>query len=85
MKASSAWLLGLFVLSSFFAPASAEGDVGGDRIVVIASFFTTCGLICPILSAIYADLQDRLGDRLGRGGGPVSISVDPDTELPPRP
>ena len=27
MKTSSAWLLGLFVLSAFFAPASAEGDV----------------------------------------------------------
>ena len=27
MKASSAWLLGLFVLSAFFTPASAEGDV----------------------------------------------------------
>ena len=27
MKTSSAWLLGLFVLSAFFTPASAEGDV----------------------------------------------------------
>jgi len=59
-------------------------DVVGDRIVVIDTFFTTCGLICPILSAIYADLQDRLGDRLDREVALVSISVDPNTDIPPR-
>ena len=61
-----------------------RSDVVGDRIVVIDSFFTTCGLICPILSAIYADLQDRLGDRLGKDVALVSISVDPATDIPPR-
>src|SRR4030067_759853 len=38
MKASSAWLLGLFVLSAFFAPASAEGDVG------VHPSCTVCGM-----------------------------------------
>ncbi len=61
-----------------------RSDVIGDRIAVIDSFFTTCGLICPILSAIYADLQERLGDRLGREVALVSISVDPNTDIPPR-
>jgi protein SCO1/2 len=59
-------------------------DVVGDRVVVIDTFFTTCGLICPILSAIYADLQDQLGDRLGKEVALVSISVDPTTDVPPR-
>jgi protein SCO1/2 len=59
-------------------------DVIGDRIVVIDTFFTTCGLICPILSAIYADLQDQLGDRLGKEVSLISISVDPITDIPPR-
>jgi len=59
-------------------------DVIGDRIVVIDSFFTSCGLICPILSAIYADLQERLGDRLGTEVSLVSITVDPNTDIPPR-
>ena len=59
-------------------------EVVGDRIVVIDTFFTTCGLICPIVSAIYADLQDRLGDRLGGEVALVSISVDPKTDIPPR-
>jgi len=61
-----------------------RSDVVGDRIAVIDTFFTTCGLICPILSAIYADLQEQLGDRLGREVALISISVDPNTDIPPR-
>lgn len=59
-------------------------DVVGDRIVVLDTFFTTCGLICPILGAIFMDLQDKVGDRLGRDVVLVSISVDPLTDIPPR-
>jgi protein SCO1/2 len=61
-----------------------RSDVIGEKIAVIDTFFTTCGLICPILSAIYADLQEQLGDRLGKEVGLVSISVDPNTDIPPR-
>ena len=59
-------------------------DVVGDRVVVIDTFFTTCTLICPILGAIFSDLQDQLGDRLGRDVRLISISVDPLTDIPPR-
>jgi protein SCO1/2 len=59
-------------------------DVVGDRIVVIDTFFTTCGLICPILGAIFMELQELAGDRLGRDVALVSISVDPLTDIPPR-
>lgn len=59
-------------------------DVIGDRVVVIDTFFTTCGLICPILGAIFADLQVQLGDRLDREVRLISISVDPLTDIPPR-
>ncbi|MBF8257877.1 MAG: SCO family protein [Actinobacteria bacterium] len=60
------------------------GDVIGDRVVVIDTFFTTCGLICPILGGIFADLQEQLGDRLDREVRLISISVDPLTDIPPR-
>jgi protein SCO1/2 len=60
------------------------GDAIGDRVVVIDTFFTTCGLICPILGAIFADLQEQLGDRLDREVRLISISVDPLTDIPPR-
>jgi len=59
-------------------------DVVGDRIVVIDTFFTTCSLICPILGAIFMELQELAGDRLGRDVALVSISVDPLTDIPPR-
>lgn len=59
-------------------------DVIEGRIVVIDTFFTTCGLICPILSAIYADLQEQLGDRLGKEVALISITVDPNTDIPSR-
>jgi protein SCO1/2 len=59
-------------------------DAAGGRIVVVDTFFTNCGLICPILGAIFADLQDQLGDLLGRDVRLISISVDPLTDIPPR-
>ncbi|GAB4238002.1 MAG: SCO family protein [Deltaproteobacteria bacterium] len=60
------------------------GEVIGDRVVVIDTFFTTCTLICPILGAIFSDLQEQLGDRLERDVRLISISVDPATDIPPR-
>jgi protein SCO1/2 len=61
-----------------------RGDVVKDRLVVIDVFYTTCPLVCPILSATFSDLQDLLGDRLGREVFLVSITVDPVTDIPPR-
>jgi len=59
-------------------------DAVGGRIVVVDTFFTSCGLICPILGAIFADLQKLLGDLLDREVRLVSITVDPTTDIPPR-
>jgi len=59
-------------------------DALGERIVVVDTFFTSCGLICPILSAVFADLQDLLGSHLDREVRLVSITVDPLTDIPPR-
>lgn len=61
-----------------------RSDVLGDRIVVLDVFYTSCGLVCPILSAIMADLQESLGERLGKEVSLVSVTVDPLTDIPPR-
>lgn len=61
-----------------------RSDVLGDRIVVLDVFYTSCGLVCPILSAVMADLQDSLGERLGKEVSLVSVTVDPATDIPPR-
>src|SRR5512139_2333680 len=59
-------------------------EADGKKVVVVDTFFTTCTLICPILGAIFADLQDQLGDRIGRDVRLISITVDPQTDIPPR-
>lgn len=59
-------------------------DTLGERIVVVDTFFTNCGQICPILGAIFADLQDLLGVLLDRQVRLVSLTVDPLTDIPPR-
>jgi protein SCO1/2 len=61
-----------------------RSDVVGDRRVAIDVIYTTCPVVCPILSAAFAGVQDGLGDRLGREAALVSISVDPLTDIPPR-
>jgi protein SCO1/2 len=59
-------------------------DVVGDHLVVMDFIYTDCGTLCPLQSAILADLQDKLGDRLGRDVAFVSISVDPVVDQPDR-
>jgi len=59
-------------------------DVIGDRLVALYTFYTTCGLICPPLAAIFLNLQKRLGSRLGQDVVLVSITVDPVTDIPAR-
>jgi cytochrome oxidase Cu insertion factor (SCO1/SenC/PrrC family) len=44
-----------------------KSDVIGNRLVVINTFYTSCGLICSILTALFVNLQNKLGD--GRYGG----------------
>jgi protein SCO1/2 len=61
-----------------------KSDVIGDRLVIIDTFYTTCDTICPILSALFVNLQHKLGSRLGRDVVLVSISVDPGTDIPAR-
>ena len=59
-------------------------DVVSDRIVVIDFIYTSCATLCPMQSAILADLQDKVGDRLGRDVALISISIDPVTDKPAR-
>ncbi len=59
-------------------------DVLKDRLVAIDLIYTTCTVVCPILSAVFANVQNSLGDRLGKEVVLVSVSVDPVTDIPPR-
>ena len=56
----------------------------GDRLVVINFVYTSCGTICPLVSANFKRLQDKLATQTGREVWLISISLDPATDTPAR-
>jgi protein SCO1/2 len=77
-------LLDLALLDQDGRKVRFKSDVIGDRLVVIDTFYTSCDTICPILSALFVNLQNKLGNRLGQEVVLVSISVDPGIDIPVR-
>lgn len=61
-----------------------KSDVLGDKIVVIDFVYTTCTTVCPVVSALFANLQERLGPELGNEVALVSVSVNPLRDTPQR-
>ena len=59
-------------------------DVVGDNIVVMDFVYTTCTTICPVLSALFTQVQGKLGDAVGDEVTLVSMSVDPIRDTPQR-
>ena len=59
-------------------------DLLKDKVVIINSFFTTCNSVCPPMTKTLEAVQGWLGDRLGKDVNMISLSVDPDTDTPPR-
>jgi len=64
-------------------PVSLPEEVDDGRPVVLNFIYTTCTSICPVMSQIFAQLQNRLG-----GGHDkfhmLSISIDPEQDTPAR-
>ncbi|WP_207063469.1 SCO family protein [Motiliproteus sp. SC1-56] len=56
----------------------------GDKLIALNIFYSTCTTVCPVTSAIFAELQDRLGARLGEEVHLISVTVDPTTDTPAR-
>lgn len=52
-----------------------------NKPVVVDFIFGTCTTICPVLSAGYVNLQQKLGEDSGRVQL-VSISIDPENDTP---
>jgi protein SCO1/2 len=55
-----------------------------DKIFVINFIYTSCREVCPLSTARLSELQDKLGDSMGRDIFFYSISVDPETDTPER-
>jgi protein SCO1 len=59
-------------------------DLIKGKIVVISFIYTSCKDICPITTARLAQVEEKLGDSVGRDVHIYSISVDPETDTPAR-
>lgn len=57
-------------------------DVLRGKTVLISMFYTSCTDACPLVNDALAQVQEQLGDRVGKDIVLVSISVDPDTDTP---
>jgi len=64
--------------------AKLKTDAMADRLVVINFVYTTCTTVCPVQSALFAELQQLLGERSGRDVSLISVSVDPLRDTPLR-
>lgn len=58
-------------------------ELAADLPVMMNFIFTTCTTICPVMSATFSQVQERLGDGLDRVRM-VSISIDPEQDTPSR-
>lgn len=61
-----------------------RSDVIGDKLVAMTFTYTFCTTVCPVYNAIFSQLQDLLGDRLGKDVILVSMSIDPTRDIPRR-
>jgi protein SCO1/2 len=59
-------------------------DLLKDKVVIINTFFTTCTSVCPPMARTLERIQGLLGDRMGKDVRIISVSVDPETDTPPR-
>ena len=57
-------------------------DVIKGKIVVISFVYTSCKSICPLVIARLREVQDMLGDAMGRDIFFVSVSIDPIPDTP---
>lgn len=57
-------------------------DILRDKTVLISFYYLDCGTVCPLQNKVLAELQNLLGERLGKDILVLSISVDPARDNP---
>jgi cytochrome oxidase Cu insertion factor (SCO1/SenC/PrrC family) len=65
-------------------PVKFYDDLVKGKIVIISFIYTSCTDICPLTTARIAQLEDKLGDMVGREVFLISMTVDPKTDTPER-
>ena len=59
-------------------------DVIKDKIVLVSFIYTNCPDICPLTTARIAQVEDELGEMVGRDIFFISMTVDPERDTPER-
>ena len=59
-------------------------DLLKDKVVIINPFFGDCKGSCPMMHSSLMQVQQYLGDRMGRDVHILSITVDPENDTPER-
>ncbi len=57
-------------------------DLIKDKVVVVNFIFTSCPDVCPLETARLREVQEILGDRVGRDVFMYSITIDPEHDTP---
>jgi protein SCO1/2 len=57
-------------------------DILKGNVVIINSFYSTCSSVCRVTIPVFKQLQDDLGERVGKDVRLVSITVDPESDTP---
>jgi protein SCO1 len=70
-----------FLLTSQDATPVALADFRG-KVLAVTFIYTSCADTCPILTALMASVQDKLGRDFGGTIAFVSITVDPERDTP---
>jgi len=83
-KTTEVDLLDLALVDQSGAEVKFVSDVIADRIVVMDFVYTSCTTVCPVISAVFGQVQKKLGDQLGEDVVLVSVSVDPVRDTPQR-
>jgi hypothetical protein len=50
--------------------------------IIISSFYSTCSGVCKVTIPVFKQLQESLGERVGKDVRLVSITVDPENDNP---
>lgn len=61
-----------------------KSEAVGDRVVVVNFIYTNCTTVCPVSSALLAQVHKSLGARVGKDVALLSLSVDPVRDTPAR-
>ena len=57
-------------------------DILKGNVVIINSFYSRCSSVCRVTIPVFKQLQDNLGERVGKDVRLVSITVDPQNDTP---